>query len=435
MRDGFLFDRTLRLLAWAAGVLVALHMLGWILVVAKLAGSSTLYVPPVQAAIGLGLSLLVVRVSEARRRVRRAVAVSVLIVMAVAFPSVPLPPRFVDNTLMADGIERVESRERFERRFPLAKQQVNFHTHLGDVAIMSLDRFFGASATSQRAAYNALSHLAGLVFLAELSIVGMLYRWSRRACRYVGLAIGTPMASLYFGYWEVGYLAVTVGVVPLLLFRPNRGGVSTQASTMAAGALQGLHTALHGYGILGMAGGALLALRAGTFVRGALRSLTFTSMAVALYLGWIFFYVMRFGWEIVYLKSFDSRPLLTTAVVAGRSAAPLLSLNGWTDVSLIGLLAGTPLLAVALVGNSPRATVSVGLFALPGLLFLLRWWPAIFPMNWDLLLVILPGVWAACWVSSASRGRSYSALLACVAMHFLLWSSVGNMWSYRPFVE
>ena len=85
--------------------------------------------------------------------------------------------------------------------------------------------------------------------------------------------------------------------------------------------------------------------------------------------------------------------------------------------------------------NSSRATVSVGLFALPGLMFLLRWWPAIFPMNWDLLMVMLPGVWAACWVLSASSARSYAAVLVCVAMHFLLWSSVGNMWFFRPFVE
>ncbi len=435
MTGGSLFDWALRILARAAGVLVFLHVLGWILVAAKLARTSTLYVPPIQAAIGLGLSLLVVRVSAARRRVRRTVAVSVLIVMAVAFLSVPLPPQFVDNTLMVDGLQRVESRERFEQRFRLARMQVNFHTHLGDVAMMSLDRFFGASATSQRAAYNALSHFAGFLFLAELAMVGTLYRWSRRVCRYVGLAIGTPMASLYFGYSEVGYLAGAVGVAPLLFFRPNRGGVPTQVSTMAAGALQGLHTALHGYGLLAMAGGALLSLRAGTFVRGALRSLTFTSMAVALYLGWIFFYVMQFGWEIVYLKTLDSRPLLTTAVVAGRSALPLLSINGWADVSMIGLLAGTPLLALALVSSSSRATVSVGLFALPGLLFLLRWWPAIFPMNWDLLMVMLPGVWAACWALSASSGRSYSAVFVCAAMHFLLWSSVGNMWFYRPFVE
>ena len=250
MTDGSLFNRVLRLLAWAAGTLVFLHVLGWILVAAELAGT-TLYVPPIQAAIGLGLSLLVVRVAGARRRVRGTVAVSVLIVTAVAFLTVPMPVTFVDNTLMADGVQRVESRDRFERRFPLADGQVNFHSHLGDIAIISLDRFFGASETSVQPAFSALSHLAGLLFLAELLVVGTLYRWSRRACRYVGLAIGTPMASLYFGYWEVGYLAAAVGVVPLLLFRPNRGGVSTQASTMAAGALQGLHTAMHGYGAPG----------------------------------------------------------------------------------------------------------------------------------------------------------------------------------------
>jgi hypothetical protein len=435
MTDGSLFDRTLRLLARAACVLVFLHVLGWVLVVTKLGGASTLYVPPIQAAIGLGLSLLVVRVAGARRGVRRTVAVSVLIVTAVAFLTVPLPVRFVDNTLMVDGIERVEDRDLFERRFPLADGQINFHSHLGDIAIISLDRFFGASETSQQQAFNALSHLAGLLFLVELLLVGMLYRWSRRVCRYIGLAIGTPMASLYFGYWELGYIAVAVAVVPFLLFPPNRRGVSTQASAMAAGALQGLHTALHGFGILGMAGGALLALRAETFARGALRSLAFTSMAVALYLGWIFFYVMQFGWQIIYVRSFDSRQLLTSSIAAGRSVAPLLSLDGWAQVSMIGLLAGVPLLALALVRNSSRATVSVGLFALPGLLFLLRWWPAIFPMNWDLLMVMLPGVWAACWALSASRARSYAAVLVCVAMHFLLWSSVGNMWFYSELVE
>ena len=47
----------------------------------------------------------------------------------------------------------------------------------------------------------------------------------------------------------------------------------------------------------------------------------------------------------------------------------------------------------------------------------------------------LPGVWAACWVLSASRVRSYAAVFVCVAMHCLLWSSVGNMWFYRPFTE
>jgi len=50
-------------------------------------------------------------------------------------------------------------------------------------------------------------------------------------------------------------------------------------------------------------------------------------------------------------------------------------------------------------------------------------------------MVILPGVWAACWALSLSRARSYAGVLVCLAMHIMLWSSVGNSWYVRAFVE
>ena len=428
------FDRALRVPAWIVGVLVACHALGWLLVAARLAGS-TLYVPPVQAAVALALSVVAVRAAALARAPRRTVAVCALAGMAVAFATIQMPPRFADNVLMVDGVERVESRARFETRFPLHLGEVNFHSHLGDVAIGALDRYFGAGPTSQERAYNALSLLAGFVFLAELLAVGALYRWSRRACRYIGLALGVPMATVFFGYWELGHMATAVGVVPLLLYRSQRDGVASRSCTMAAGAVQGLHTALHGFGILGMAGGALLALRTTTVSRALMRSLSFTSMAVALYLGWLFFYVMQFDWSLIYVKSLDARPWLTSAAVAGRLAPPLLSLNGLADMSIIGLLAGVPLLALALVRNSSDARTIVGLFALPGLLFLLRWAPAIFPRNWDLITVVVPGVWAALWVIAGSRARTSAGVVVCVIGHVLLWSSAGNLWFMREWMD
>jgi hypothetical protein len=230
-------------------------------------------------------------------------------------------------------------------------------------------------------------------------------------------------------------MATAAGVVPLLLFRSHEDGVASRASTMAAGAVQGLHTALHGFGILGMAGGALLALRTTTVPRAIMRALSFTSMAVALYLGWIFLYVMQFDWSLVYAKTLDARPLLTTGVVAGRLSAPLLSLDGVADMGMIGLLAGVPLLVLALMRSSRDARMIVGLFALPGLVFMLRWSPAIFPRNWDLLTVVLPGAWAALWVISGSRFRSYAGVVVCAAIHVLLWSSIGNLWFQRVWVD
>jgi hypothetical protein len=312
---------------------------------------------------------------------------------------------------------------------------VSFHSHLADVAMVTLDGYFGANETSTERAYRALCLAAGLVFLAELLVVGALYRWSRRACRYIGLALGAPMATVFFGYWEVGQLAAAAGVVPLLLFRSQRDGMTSRVSTLAAGAVQGLHTAFHGFGLFAIAGGALLALRTTAVSRALMRAVSFTSIALALYLGWLFIYVMRFDLGLVNTRSVDARPLLEWTAVAGRYAAPLLSLEGLADMSLIGLLAGVPLLALALVKSSTDDRMIVGLFSLPGLLFLLRWSPAIFPRNWDLLTVVVPGTWAALWVIADSRRRTYVGVAVCLAIHVLLWSSAGNLWVLREWVD
>jgi len=66
------------------------------------------------------------------------------------------------------------------------------------------------------------------------------------------------------------------------------------------------------------------------------------------------------------------------------------------------------------------------LYALPGLLFLLRWWPVTAPYNLDLMLAVFPGLFAACWVV-ASRHRTAMAAFAMLAgAHVLLWTMVGG---------
>ena len=165
---------------------------------------------------------------------------------------------------------------------------MNFHSHLGDLLMVNLDRAFGSSGESPGLAYATLSRVGGLLFLIELFLVTAWHRWSRRVCRYAGLAIASPVCLLFFGYWELGYLAMSAGVVPLLVLGFSRRSNQASAATLLAGFVQGLHTALHGFGILGLAGAILASLSGpGEVIRKLLRGATLASAGVAMYLGWI----------------------------------------------------------------------------------------------------------------------------------------------------
>src|SRR5439155_14885435 len=111
----------------------------------------------------------------------------------------------------------------------------------------------------------------------ELFVVAAVHRYSRRVCRYVALAVASPLALLYFGFYELGYLSMSAAVVPLLAI--GRGSdTRVTASTLTAGLFQGFHTALHGFGLLGLGGGALaLAAQDAPIARKVIRTLAFSS--------------------------------------------------------------------------------------------------------------------------------------------------------------
>src|SRR6185503_7211241 len=100
----------------------------------------------------------------------------------------------------------------FEVRFSMSSGVVNFHSHLGDVAMAALDKAFGRSEDAPTSAHWAMSRIAGLLFLVELAVAAVWHGWSRRVCRYVALALATPLCLLYFGSWGLGFLAIAVGV-------------------------------------------------------------------------------------------------------------------------------------------------------------------------------------------------------------------------------
>ena len=415
------------LLAAVTGLLLCLHAAGWLTALVVIARTASPTVPQVQTAIVLVLGAAVTFTAGRARRHRRLAVILALGCMAVLFVAVPLAPRYRARDLMPGGVDTVQSRSAFKDRFRVAGGDINFHSHLGDVVIVGLDAAFGQTDRSPAQAFAALSRLAGLVFLIELGVAAAWHRWSRQSCRYVGLTLAMPLVLLYFSYWELGYLSMAVGVAPLLVMGRSRQLLRAQTSAWVAGCLQGLHTALHGFGLFGIAGGALAALDArGGFRRGWIRAATFASAAVACYLGWIFPYVAIWRLTIESNRQLGYRPLLEAAIFEHRIANPLLSIAGFGEFGLFSAVAGVPLLAWACLSASRRAIVQPALFALPSLIFLVRWWPVSAPYNLDLLLSIYPGVFAACWVTASSRRRAIGGLVVLAVLHLLLWTMLGN---------
>jgi hypothetical protein len=421
------------LLIGITSAMLIFHAGGWLTAASILWQEQvTLHVPRIQSGIFIGLALMVLRAASAPRRRRRLVVLCVLVVAAVSFVAVPLPKQFnppaaPGEALMPTGSDAGRSRGQFDDRFRVDRGDVHFHTHLGDVVVTALDGAFGRSETSPARAYDALSNLAGLLFLLDRGSAAAWHTWSRQSCRYVGLALATPLCLLFFGVWDLGYLSMAVGVVPLLVLARSRMPVRAQSAALVAGVLQGLHAALHGFGLLGLAGGAMAALsRPGDMLRRGVRATTFISAAVALYLGWIFFYVTLGRLSLVWERQLGYRPFFESIVFENKLATPLFSLAGFGEFGLFSALSGVPLLALALLSSRRAALVPAMLFALPGLFFVLRWWPTSAPFNLDLLLSIFPGVFAACWVVASSRRTSTSAILLLSGLHVLLWTTVGN---------
>lgn len=417
-------------------LLLAGHAVAWVATAAIFAETATLHVPTVQSAIMLALGLVVLRAGALGRRHRRGVIVCALAAALVAFVAVPFPERFESTGIMASRAEIERDRNGFEDRFSAGRGgDVNFHSHLGDVLMGALDNAFGRSPESSVRAFDTSSRLLGLVFLLELGLVGAWHRWSRQSCRYIGLALAMPLSLLFFGFRSLGYFCMAVGAVPLLALGRSRRTVEGDASTLVAGALQGFHTAFHGFGMLGVAGGALAAPSgSGPLLRRLVRTGTFISSAVALYLGWFFIYVTIAGLGMTWNRTLGYRPLFAPLIFDNRIANPLFSLAGLGEFGLFSLLSGVPLLGLAVLSRRRGAVVPAILYSVPGLLFLVRWWPVSAPFNLDLLLSAFPGVFAACWVMATSRRRSVTAFVVLAGLHMLLWTTVGNAMFLRVWV-
>jgi hypothetical protein len=111
-----------------------------------------------------------------------------------------------------------------------------------------------------------------------------------------------------------------------------------------------------------------------------------------------------------------------------RLVDQMLSWHAVTEVGLASLAVGVPLLAFALVrGKSRFERHAALLYALPGLLFLVVWWPSAgVGHDMDLLLGAFAGMSAAIWLASRTPRIAFQAWIVLAVVHVMFWAVVAD---------
>jgi hypothetical protein len=352
--------------------------------------------------------------------------------------SLLLPTRGVGDigAWMGDYTTYVEDREHFERYFGFLN--VPFQSHLGAMVLNVLDRALGRTSESPARAFEWLSRLAGVAFLVELWVVAAINRWSPRAIRYSALAMAAPASLMYFGFRDLGYLALSAAVFPLFVWAHEPADRLTSAVRSGiAGAIQGIRTALHGFGLLALAG---LVLAAATGRRGSrvVNTWSVAASGVTLYLGWVLLYIVGMHLPITPGHTADLRLRRLTHIYGAdhRIVAPVTSPEGWRDIGMEALIAGVAVLVMGLwLARRESEARLAAVFALPGLAFLVAYWPTQgLALEMDLVVALFPAVFAGAWLCARNTTGTLAAFALFAAGHVAFWFVVSHAAFITPIV-
>lgn len=357
--------------------------------------------------------------SGARRRI---VGITVLALVTSAALLFPFDPSFVT---MGGSADHVRSRADFESWFG---GRVRFEKHLSQVMLLELYEQLGASEAAPERAVIAVSRVAALWFLLSALVVGAVERWSALAVRYLALVLLAPATLLYFGWREFGYLALTPAAFPLLARGLKDGSMRLEAGS----AFAGVGAALHGAGLVSLAGAWIAAWGA----RGRLRERFDRAMRVAAwgtaaYLVWVAIYVIVLHLPIrpdAGAATYSPwRPWAADDVRLGRVSPAVLSATGGRDLLMAAWVVGAPLVVAALsLWRRYAHEVRVALLYLPpSLLFLVFRWPFDgVGGGMDLVVAGFPALYALAWVCAHDAKRTGAAAVLLASAHYAFWRVV-----------
>ena len=350
---------------------------------------------------------------------RRTVAIGVLLGVAAAAYAAPLrqPIR------MGDADTYTATRPSFENYTGV--KEIRFEAHLSHALLGRLDAIFDRASDAPTRAFRALMRAGTAWFLLMGLTVGLVESWSPVALRYLGLALIGPSTLLFFGYRELGQLSLNMAAFPLLMRGLAQGSPHLEASAVVSG----LASALHGFGLLSVAGSVLTVLVQRVRLVDRIRSvIRFLPWAVAAYLGWIVIYMIVLRLPVVagHAEAVPLRPLFADEIT-DRVNAAVLSGRGIRDVLATILVVGMPLLIVAALlwrRFSVEARCALA-YALPSTIFALLFWPIQgLAVEMDLVFAAFPAVYALAWVCAHDRRAAMTAAAILGCGHLIFWRIV-----------
>jgi len=374
-----------------------------------------------QSAAAFVFGLVVLWCSTATALVRRIGVIAACIGLVVFAWTEPLDQQI----RMGDSGTYTASRESFERYFASASE-VRFEAHLSALLLRTIDRALGSGDRAPAESFRLLGRLATGWFAAMLVVAAWAGGWSPSALRYVAVAGALPSALLFCGYRELGHLALNPAVIPLTAagLRGRRGRL------VLASLLAGLGAALHGFGVLSLAGIACAIAVARTRVVQRVRLLaTSAAVGATAYLGWVIVYVAVMHLTVTpgHAASLPLRPILRPALAEHRVNEAMFSLLGAREVTVAAWIAGLPLLLPALAAITKlrfRAAPMV-MYAVPSAAFLVVFWPIQgLAVEADLLVAAFPGAYALAWIASRWRRATWYALVIAASAHVVFWRTV-----------
>ena len=366
-----------------------------------------------------GIALLLLAPRDDRRRARLAPVVILLVALAAFI----VPMR--QTIRMGDAATYTSSREVFESYAGV--RQIRFEAHLSDAILGRLYPLFGPGEDAPYRTFTALMRLATAWFFVCALGIGFVERWSPAVVRYLGLTMFAPSTLLYFGYRELGFLSLNIAAFPLLA----RGLRDRTPRLEASGALMGLGAALHGFGLLSIAGAALAALatRARILERLTLL-LRVLAWATALYLGWVAIYMIVLKLPVIpgHADALPTRPWFTDKVGDHeRLNVALLSSQGLRDLFFTAWVIGAPLFVIVVsVWRQHRDEVRAALwYSVPAILFTVAFWPIQgLTEEMDLVFAAFPAIYALMWVVALDGRHTRLAAVLLASAHLAFWRIV-----------
>lgn len=353
---------------------------------------------------------------------RRNVSVAALLFVgsvAVAWPHQP------SRVTMGGSAGRTQSRADFDYFFG---NRVRFEKHLSQVILLQIYDRLEPTDSAPAQALTYLTRLGTAWFLLSAFVVGILERWSPLVLRYLGLVLLAPVSLLFFGWREFGYLSLSAAAFPLLA----RGLRDDGRRLEAGSAFAGVGAALHGTGLVSLAGAGLAALGApGRPMDHLHRALRVTAWGTAAYLGWLAIYMIVLRLPVAPDPApmiFSSwRPWTIDEVRGGRVAAALWSSTSARDLLMSAWVIGAPLLVVAAsLWTRHRHDVRIALiYSVPSIAFVIFRWPYDgVGGGMDLVAAGFPALYALVWVCAHDVRRASIAAVLLASGHYAFWRVV-----------